>query len=526
MGLYNSSVAPGCRIRDNLPRTHGTLEPCAPHRFRNHLQLEGTDHLLGVHEPCIHNEFSSLLSRVVNPVPQPTRLGLQMLNQQADEMIRNLPETHPIPGDQLLSTFPRHKRKLYERVAKSLLEVPLTAEDAHLKSFVKCEMVEPSKDPRMIQARNPRYNWRLARFTRALEPKLYKIKHEGFRCIHKGLNGAQRARLLRAQWDLHENPAALSVDASRWDRHCHQKVLQVEHRVYLEKMPYRELRWLLEQQLTNVGRTQNGLRYQVTGGRMSGDMNTALGNCLLAVMMAKAALQALQIRAHIANDGDDLVLIGERPDVERIQERLQGIYLQFGQELKLEGGGLQTEFHQILFCQHKPNLSNGQWQMCPDPRKVLQTAMGVSGAYQVGPYLGTKLECRAILHHAQPYLGNLFARFATEYPQRLRSGLREQVMRSLDARLGQCTSWKWGHHPEDSFACAMYEDSWDWVPPSEMFLTGPNEPRAVYRFGTEWEWQGYWVKPCQERIRSMAEEGAVAQVLTCPLPSPTVVRVG
>lgn len=65
----------------------------------------------------------------------------------------------------------------------------------------------------------------------------------------------------------------MSVQALKW-----------EHSIYNAMFRSDELAELLGWQLTNKGfaRTTDGLiKYEVKGCRMSGDMNTALGNCMI-----------------------------------------------------------------------------------------------------------------------------------------------------------------------------------------------------------------------------------------------------
>lgn len=158
---------------------------------------------------------------------------------------------------------------------------------------------------------------------------------------------------------------------------------------------------------------------------MSGDMNTALGNCVLAVLLALQAIHqtdpdALTTRRlNIICDGDDTILVGERSTLAGIQEKAPEVYERFGQILRVDGAAYQV--HQVDFCQHKPfRRSDGIWVMCPNPKKVLQTAFMATGhnAFNLD-YFGTLWDQRARIHTGVPCFAPLFSRLAEENPNRL-----------------------------------------------------------------------------------------------------------
>jgi len=107
---------------------------------------------------------------------------------------------------------------------------------------------------------------------------------------------------------------------------------------------------------------------------MSGDMNTALGNCVLMIIMVWAALKKLNISSYeIFDDGDDCLIIIEDSDLETLLAGLGPIFLSFGQEIKIEN--VAREFGLIEWCQTRPVIGlDGQYQMCANWRKTLSQA--------------------------------------------------------------------------------------------------------------------------------------------------------
>lgn len=421
---------------------------------------------IATHNCCVHNEERSLQGRVLTMCLEPEPAAMEAMSAQIARMARLMPPpTLYADLEELICSFPAQKRRLYRRQAVSLLNAPLESKDAIIKSFVKSEklkILDRDGDPRMIQARNPRFNLVFGMYTKAIEHSLYHLMDPvaekmglQIQLVAKGQNLSQRAGNLRRMWDLMTNPVAISLDLSRWDLHVSVDMLKQMHRLYLTIMPDPMLKALLSCQLENRAVTKNGVRYKVRGGVMSGDMTTALGNCTAVIAILLAFREALYACASghastmsddsptlaeiyrqargwfdthpvettkvvgklpimMFDDGDDHVLLVEKEIVPIVVQLLPQWWKSMGHELKVEG--TVEQFHQILFCQHKPHLTAQGWVMMPDPNKVLATAFSVTSQYQKQPrnYLATLWTARCLLHRGTPILGPLFERLAVE----------------------------------------------------------------------------------------------------------------
>lgn len=333
-----------------------------------------------VHSNCVCNEYHSARNRVLAKVPEPTGDAVRQLHKLARKLFRK----RVVPWDlqKTVDSF-RVKKAVYEAAARSLRTEALTRRDARISSFVKAEKFNPhaksNPDPRMIQARQPRYNLCLARFLRPVEKAVYSLAGPTrLRLIAKGLNARQRAVLLDEKMRQFDRPVVFSLDCSRWDQHISQDLLEVEHAVYLRMCggdP--ELAQLLRWQLVNICATGCGVRYTVQGGRMSGDMNTALGNCLLMCLMVHEAMRLCGVGKWDAlDDGDDCLLLVEEGEFESVRTKLPGVFLQFGQELKVEN--VARTLSGVTFCQSKVVVDRLGPTFVRDWRKVLsQSACGV-----------------------------------------------------------------------------------------------------------------------------------------------------
>jgi len=327
------------------------------------------------HRDCTCNEERSLIERVLAPTPQPTKAGLARLDAEARLLSETkLKSTVPLTYDEFVNCYSAgRQRTRYQRAADSLKERTLHVKrESKLNSFVKSEKLNPIKvdpAPRMIQARTARFNVEIGRFLRPIEKQLYQMRHQGFRCIGKGLSPQGRAGLLRRQWDSMDKPVAVSIDCTRFDLHVSEALLKLEHKVYLSSNNDPMFQQLLNAQIRNVGFTSSGIRYKLQGGRMSGDMNTSTGNCLLMVMMVRAAARQLQIKDYrICDDGDDCLIMIETDDLPKLAG-LKDAFLSFGHVVKFEN--IAFEFHEIEWCKTRPVLVDGVWKLIPDWRRVL-----------------------------------------------------------------------------------------------------------------------------------------------------------
>lgn len=381
----------------------------------------------------------------------------KLLRLVASEWGSSRPSLPFFPMDGQLFLFPQHRRNAYLKGLESLLNSPLTENDAFISAFVKCEKIDVLQkdgDPRMIQARSIRWNLELGRYTRKVEKDLYKLEDRvGLPLIAKGRNPTQRAYDLSRKWAQFNNPVALSLDLSRWDMHVRKGMLLAVREFYLKIMPSEQLAWLTANMIVNKGRTANGALYRRADGVTSGDMTTALGNCLAVCLM----LRSLRVIRNVAktnfgvkrgkksvplfgtnkewrtlvdhlemtegdfieyDDGDDHTFMCEKEDAEHYADALAIWYKLCGHKLTVEG--ITDRFEDIIFCQSKPLYCGGELRMVSDPRKVLAAGFMVPPTHLtskrcVETYLSEVFLGRAIVHAGEPYVGPMFEKLSKRY---------------------------------------------------------------------------------------------------------------
>jgi hypothetical protein len=204
----------------------------------------------------------------------------------------------------------------------------------------------------------------------------------GGRLFAKNMNPRQRAQALWEKYNSLPGCKILELDASRFDAHVNEAVLRwVEHLFWERTCLGPQIRELLEWQRSNSGhfRVDDFVQwYRVKGGRMSGDANTAAGNCIIMACLLAAFGQWL-ITTNKAReftflcDGDDSVFfyLGDVVTDAHVDE----FFRQFGFTMKIENR--PDRFEDINFCQSKPVFIDGGYTMIRDPRKIL-SKLGVT----------------------------------------------------------------------------------------------------------------------------------------------------
>lgn len=342
-------------------------------RVYYHLGLWGPPVKFTVHHSNIVNLVRGIVTRVLYCKDQ---LGNMVLTPRPREGLyksrlctflnllkRHLPSTIRISRMDFVQLYTDRRKEVYRRAAESLEIHELEPKDARLKAFVKAEKIciqtKCDPDPRVIQPRDARYNVELGRYLKPIEKDLYqavaRVFHEP--TIFKGFNSADSGKLMLAKWDKYANPVAVGLDASRFDQCVSAQALEWEHSIYLSMFNNDpELQRLLAYQIHNkgVGYCRDGkVQYEVEGCRMSGDMNTALGNCIIMCALVFSFCEHKSIpKFSLANNGDDCVVIFESKYLAQFSSGLAEWFSEMGFNMKVESP--VYVFEEIEFCQTHP----------------------------------------------------------------------------------------------------------------------------------------------------------------------------
>lgn len=311
-----------------------------------------------------------------------------------ERLVQYLGKLSPCTPDQFCSSYGGSKLRMYENAAKSLAKKPLEWRDSWIRCFTKAEYLKPKGVPRLIQPRSPRYNVCLGCY---LSPNEKTILHAidylysrdlyppgcDIPTIAKGHNYVDRGRIIAEKWSKFADPVCIGVDAARFDQHINASLLKFEHSIYRALFTGSQfhvggvsLKTLLKWQRSNKGKwkgMEGKVKYTTKGCRMSGDMNTSLGN--ITIMTALWYLFIVEIReklknnihVQIYNDGDDTVILVERKYSQYIIDSLADWFHEFG--ITMEFDGIYNTLEEITFCQAKPVFDGETWYLCPNPHK-------------------------------------------------------------------------------------------------------------------------------------------------------------
>nr|QNT09934.1 RNA-dependent RNA polymerase [Ethiopian tobacco bushy top virus] len=272
--------------------------------------------------------------------------------------------------DQVWQSYTGSQRVRYQQAVESLYLKPLTRSDARVSTFIKAEKVnfraKPDPAPRVIQPRDPRFNAVFAQYIKPLEPMLYKAlgKLYKYPCVAKGFNAVETGEIVAKKWKMFDNPVCVGLDASRFDQHVSVDALRFTHGVYRKFVKNPEFDKLLRWMYTNHcrGASKDGfVKYTVQGCRMSGDMDTALGNCVLMVLMTRHLLLTLGIPHELLDNGDDCIVIMDREHLDKFNLAVKPYYSNLGFTMKVEEPVYTLE--RVDFCQTRPVYDGQKWRM-------------------------------------------------------------------------------------------------------------------------------------------------------------------
>jgi len=344
---------------------------------------------IGVHNNSYVNLRRGLMERVfyverggtLVPPPQPVEGAFEELRAFGLAVAQHVGVSVPSSIDQVVEMYKGDRRyNMYKGAAESLRFEALSPRDAMVKTFVKAEKINMEKKadpaPRVIQPRSPRYNLCVGRYLKKLEKQVYKAIQAEYQRKHgttgpivcKGLTAMGTAQVIKAKWERFNDPVAVGLDASRFDQHVSVQALQWEHSVYTKCYRGRDaadLAKLLSMQLHNygTGNTPSArIKYNNRGGRMSGDINTSLGNCLIMCGLIYAWADQTGVTIDLINNGDDCAVFMERKHLGRFMDGLEAWFLGKGFTMVAEPPAGCLE--EIEFCQAKPVRTGQGYVMC------------------------------------------------------------------------------------------------------------------------------------------------------------------
>lgn len=379
-------------------KTKDVSRPRDPQRWAFALNAPRPENGFSVHNNSLNNLVRGINERVFytdnkGTLPQRPKVGGFDALHHFDSAFQT---THLRPWtlEAFVDSYTGRQYNRYKRAADSLAAKPLSSDDATVATFIKCEKInfhaKADPAPRIIQPRDPRFNAAIGVYIKPLEKLIYKNlgKLYKYPCVAKGFDVFQTGDIIASKWAMYDRPCAISLDASRFDQHVSVAALKWTHQTYLQFNDDPELAEMLSMMLHNKGRglcADGRVSYEVDGCRMSGDMDTALGNCLLMVAMTYSYCVERGIDHEVMDNGDDIVVIMDKSNEGSFREHVNQYYADLGFTMKVEPTVYVLE--EIEFCQMHPVYDGKQWRMVRNLICLAKDLVCTTGQTQVDAWL-------------------------------------------------------------------------------------------------------------------------------------------
>jgi hypothetical protein len=418
----------------------------------------GTDVQYHVHSNTVANCWDGLVRRVFNvegpnglePPPTPRKgIFAEQLEVERGKFKLFVESAAVLSHEEVCDCYTGREKTIKLLATASLHRTPVHKGDARLSTFVKCEKVKKkvlkSLCPRVIQPREQRYIVEVARYLKRLEKPVFEalrccqpLGPNSLPCVMKGMNAEQMGSMLKLKWDRFKQPVGFGLDAVRYDQHFSRQALEYEHLFYLDYFHGEDrarLAELLSWQVRNVGicRCVDGvIKYQVEGSRMSGDMNTSMGNCLIMCLLITHCMRVCDVLDYeLCNNGDDCVVIMETADLVKCYQFMPGILLTFGFNVEMEKPVYC--FEKMEFCQMKPIVVDGRSIMVrnlyPTLSKDIHTVLPMRCEKDVKSFFLAIGQCGLSLTGGVPV-------FQSYYECLIRHGVSSNITRSVGWKCG------------------------------------------------------------------------------------------
>lgn len=293
---------------------------------------------------CKCNEHVGLSNRYLKQCKNEMSVDHKIVNKILDELCTEL-QPHFNGPISITEFFNKKKGKLLTRYTDAANGILNNSDfniykNNKITAFIKNEIYDEIKPPRMILGRNPKFNMAYGRYTSALEHAMQQLPQ-----VSKGKNFKQRGeqffqlayRKFMFECDFSKFEATQRLELLKLiELGIWKRLLTPEQYIKIERMFYAKMQ--------KKGTTLNGLDFEFWYCRGSGDMDTGLFNTLLTYVSCKYFLKVNKLNGDFICDGDDNVM-----GVNEVTEYID-TFAHFGFDAKII---IRHDYHDVDYCSGK-----------------------------------------------------------------------------------------------------------------------------------------------------------------------------
>jgi len=341
---------------------------------------------------CPANECDALTNRHGIELP-PVNMGkMRELRDFSNRLRPRVIPIEPMTWPQLIESVPRNRKKRVQQAALEVERDGLTELDRRVKAFIKYEKWENYKfeellekpmettNPRMIQYRDSKFTYSLARYARPIEEIIWKRDAnmkwlpKKKRTFAKGMTSWEVGA--NAWWKFNSIADCLiiEIDYSRMDAYLRWELREhTEVPLYERFNNSRKFRELMLAMKKNVVKSKGGLKWEILGTMMSGEYVTSLTDSVINEIILRAIFGE---HAKYLICGDDAVVFIPRALYDpSMLDKFAG----YGMKAKTN---VHSDFSRLSFCQCSPVRVQGRWRMIRNPHRVMSRTAYTCKSYQ------------------------------------------------------------------------------------------------------------------------------------------------
>lgn len=325
---------------------------------------------------------NAYLNRLLRPVPEADPGWLKEFHDHCVELAARLPKVVPMTFQEWLDSesYPGwRKNQLREEYDKLNGHRPSMHTAKKVKSFVKLESYPLWKAPRMINSRCDAFKAWAGGYIKAIESVVYDVDFDGIKFVKHIPVPDRPAAIMNL---IQAGSVSMETDYKTFECSFAPKIMHACECALLTHClaDYPEDAMYLARVDSGLNKmsTRNGVRAEVKGRRMSGDLWTSLGNGWTNMCLAHfvAAKRGIKIKGFVEGDDGLFVASGDIDPADFTK-------LGFTCEMKIVRSPAEAHFCGMIF--------SDSGQIVKDPRRVFENFGWTHSSINAGPRVMNEL---------------------------------------------------------------------------------------------------------------------------------------